>query len=236
MALPTMAPSDRAAMRAACSGVEMPKPTAQGMSELAAHQLHHGADVRGDAAAHTRHAQAGHHVHKAAGLPGDHGDAMLRRGGNEGDEVKPVLAAQGRELLLLLKGHVGENQPVHADVPAGGEEFLRPVGEHHVGVGHEHHGHAHIPAQIPHQVKAAVGGGSGLQGTGVGSLDHRALRRGVGEGNAQLDHIRPGLRHGADSGSGGFKVRVAAGDERNEGLAPGKGVSNTAHSESSSPL
>ena len=31
MALPTMAPSDRSAICFACAGVEMPKPTAQGM-------------------------------------------------------------------------------------------------------------------------------------------------------------------------------------------------------------
>ena len=31
MALPTMAPSDSSAMFRACSGVEMPKPTARGM-------------------------------------------------------------------------------------------------------------------------------------------------------------------------------------------------------------
>ena len=35
MAEPTIAPSERAAMFFACSGVEMPKPTAQGMSVLA---------------------------------------------------------------------------------------------------------------------------------------------------------------------------------------------------------
>ena len=34
MAEPTMAPSDRSAIRFPCSGVEMPKPTAQGISVL----------------------------------------------------------------------------------------------------------------------------------------------------------------------------------------------------------
>ncbi len=65
-------------------------------------------------------------------------------GGNERDQVYAVLAALGQEFLFFFIGDIRQNEPVYADVPAGGEKALCAVGEDHVGIGHEHHGDGHI--------------------------------------------------------------------------------------------
>ncbi len=64
------------------------------------------------------------------------------------------------------------------------------VGEHHVGVGHKHHGNVDILTQLAHHVENLVSGHARLQRTHVGLLDDRAFSGRVGERDTQLDEVR----------------------------------------------
>ena len=196
------------------------------------HQLHHGPDVRGDLAAGAGDTHGGDDVQEAAGLPGDHGDAVLGGGGHQGDQIQAVPLADGLELLLLLKGHVRQDEAVDANAGAGGDEPLRAVGEHHVGVGHEHHGDGDIFPQLPDHVEDLIRGNAAGQCPDVGRLDDGTLGGGVREGDAQLNEIRSGPDSLPDHPDGGLQVRVAAGDEGDERLAVGKGLCNVTHGDS----
>lgn len=64
MAEPMMAPSAMPAIFAACSGVEMPKPMAQGVLVFSRTHLHDGGKVGLDLAAGAGDAEAGHDIQK----------------------------------------------------------------------------------------------------------------------------------------------------------------------------
>src|SRR3990172_766086 len=55
------------------------------------------------------------------------------------------------------------------------------------------------------------------------------MGQGVGERDAQLHHVRPPLLQEWDHLQGGLCRGIAQGDVGDEGLAPGKGLLNTAH-------
>ena len=63
-------------------------------------------------------------VEEAFRLPGNPGDTVLGSGGDEGDQIHPIPAAKGEKFLLLLKGHVRQDQPVDANIPAGADKPL----------------------------------------------------------------------------------------------------------------
>ena len=193
------------------------------------HHLHDGGKVGLDLTAGAGDAEAGHDIQKSLRLFGDHGDAVLGGGRDHGDEVHAVPAAEGGKLIFFLVRQVGQDHAVDADRRAGGEKALGPVGEHDIGVGHEHHRDGHIPAHLPDQIKDFVRGGARLQGAEVGPLNDRSLGSRVGEGDAQLDEVGSICGHRADGSSGGPQIGVAAGDERNERLAVGKGLCNVTH-------
>ena len=137
--------------------------------------------------------------------------------------------AGGRKLLFFLIGQVGQDQPINADLRAGRDEPLCAVGEHDICIGHEHHGDRNIFPHLADEVKDLIRGGPRFQGADVGTLNDRALGGGVRERDAQLNEVGTVCRHGADGGGSGFQIRVAAGDERNERLAVGKGLCNVTH-------
>ena len=85
-----------------------------------------------DLAAGTGDAQTGHDIQKSLGFFGDHGNAVFRGRGDHRDQVHTVLMAGGRKLLFFLIGQVGQDQPVNADLRAGGDEPLCAVGEHDI--------------------------------------------------------------------------------------------------------
>ena len=118
------------------------------------------------------------------------------------------------------KGTSGRIRPSTPTSRAGGENRSDPVGEHHIGVGHENQGHRQHPGAdartISKILSVVMPPDSALD---IGCLDDRALRGGVGEGDAQLDEVGSRFCHGPDQPLGGLQVRVAAGDEGNERLA-----------------
>ena len=193
------------------------------------HSLHHGGQIRFDLASGSGNAQRGHHIEKPLRLSGDHGDPVFRCRRDEGDQLHPILPANRQEFLLLLKGQIGEDQSVDPRLPAGGEESLRSIGEHHIGVGHKNQRYRYIPAQVPHQSEDPVRGDPALQGPEVSPLDHRTLGDGVGEGNAQLDEVRAVFHSSPDGGGGGLQIRVAAGDKRDKCLSAGKCLCDLTH-------
>lgn len=84
------------------------KADGAGQAGVLADQIHHGGNIRLDLAAGAGNAQGGNNVDKAAGLLGNHSNALLRGGGNQADEIQPVLAAQA----------------VHADLGGSGNELF----------------------------------------------------------------------------------------------------------------
>lgn len=179
----------------------------------------HGREVRVYRTAHARHTQAGHDVDEALSL-GRYARGAAERGGRDHGYLRhAVLAAHGRELVLFLERHVGEDEPVYAQLRALGYETPGAVREHDVGVGHEHEGDGHVAAQLSDQLERPVRRHAALERAHVGGLDDGAFGGGVGEGYAQLDEVRAALNRRAHRRRGGLEVGVAAGDEGYERLA-----------------
>lgn len=100
------------------------KADGAGQAGILADQLHHGGNIRLDLAAGTGNAKGGNDVDKAAGLFCNHGNALLRGGGNQADEIQPILAAQAVKLFFFLIRHIGKDQAVHADLGGSGNELF----------------------------------------------------------------------------------------------------------------
>lgn len=97
------------------------------------------------------------------------------------DQIHPVLFAKRQEFLLPFKRWIGQDESVCSDVLTGEENPFPAAGEDHVGVGHEHQRHHHIPAQVPHQSEDLVCGDDAFQRPEAGPLDHRHFGGGIGE-------------------------------------------------------
>lgn len=100
------------------------KADSAGQAGALADQIHHGGNIRLDLAAGAGNAQGGNNVDKAAGLLGNHSNALLRGGGNQADEIQPVLAAQAVKLFFFLIKHIGKDQALHADLGGSGNELF----------------------------------------------------------------------------------------------------------------
>ncbi|MPM32031.1 hypothetical protein SDC9_78589 [bioreactor metagenome] len=133
------------------------------------------------------------------------------------------MPAKRREFLFFLIGDIRQNQAVDADFRAGGDKRLRPVGKDHIGVGHENHGDRDGFPETAHHIEYLVGGNPSGQRPNVGRLNDGPLRRGVGKRNAQLNQIRPAVRHCFHQLLRGLQIRVTAGEKRDERLALFKG-------------
>ena len=159
MAEPTITPSASLAICPACSGVEMPKPMAQGIWVFS--RTAWTIEPR-SVVILLRVPVTPRLVEEPLRLFGDGGDAVLRGGGDEGDKVQAVGAAGGSKLLLLLVGHVGEDDAVHPNLRRPRQEAVGAVGEHHVGVGHKHQGDGYVLSQLLHQGEDFVRGDTSL--------------------------------------------------------------------------
>ena len=138
-------------------------------------------------------------------------------------------AAGCGKLLLLLIGHVGQDDAVHPNFRCPGQEAVGAVGEDHVGVGHEHQRDGHVLSKLLHQSKNLVRGDAPFQGAQIGSLDDGTLGGGVGEWDTQLDKVSPVGGSGTDGSGGGLQVWVAAGEKGNKRLAVVKGSFDLTH-------
>ena len=184
-----------------------------------AHLPHDRRKVRLYLSSRAGHAQARHDIEETLRLLRDHRDTAGRCRRDQRDQLYAVFAAGRQKLLALLKRNVRKDQTVYSDLTAGFQETFRAVGKYHIGVRHEHHRDRHVLAQFTHKIKDLIGSYAALKRAHVGLLDHRALRRRIGEGNAELHQIRAvsdSLAHGLRRGR---KIRIPAGDERNECLA-----------------
>ena len=183
------------------------------------HEGDDGGEVGLDLTALARDAERRDDIEEALGLARDHRDAVFRRRCDEGDEVDAVLAARGKKFFLFLIRHVRQDEPVDANIAAVGQKALCAVGKDDIRIRHKNHGDRHAAPQLAHEIENLVGRYAALQGAQVSGLNDGPLRRGVGEGNAELDEVGTVLRGSADGSRGRFKIGVAAGQKGDERLA-----------------
>ena len=138
------------------------------------------------------------------------------------DQIHPVLFAKRQEFLLLFKRWIGQDESVCSDVLTGEENPFPAAGEDHVGVGHEHQGHHHIPAQVPHQSEDLVCGDDAFQRPEAGPLDHRHFGGGIGEEDPLFHQIGAVVHGGPDCS--GLQIRIAAGDQWDKRLPVNKSI------------
>ena len=120
---------------------------------------------------------------------------------------------------MLLKGKIGNDQTVDADLLTGAEKPLGAVGEDHIGVGGEHQGDIHLGPQNLNEIKDLIGGNTGFQRPDVSLLDGGVHGGGVGEGNIQLDDVSAVFSGGQNGLFRGGKIRITAGDKADVSLA-----------------
>lgn len=131
--------------------------------------------------------------------------------------IDPTIGLVITAAVMLV--YVRQNEPVDAGVTAVRQKAIHAVGEDDVRVGHKNHGDRHVAPQLAHKVKDLVGRCAALQSAQVCRLNHGPLRRGVREGNAELNEVGAVLRGSADGSRGRFKIGVAAGQKGDERLA-----------------
>ena len=166
--------------------------------------LDDGAQIRGDLGTGSGNAQGAHQVDEALSLGGDHGDAVLGGWGDHRDEIDALRSQDGSELLLLLVGHVRQDEAADAGVGGVLGEALDAVVVHHVAVGHEHQRRVNLSGQLLGHGEDLVGIYATGQRPEVGALNDGTLCRGIREGNAQLDDGGAGVREGVHDLLGGF--------------------------------
>ena len=150
-------------------------------------------------------------------------------GSHQGDQIHAIGVAQAGHLVLFLVGQIRDDDAVHAHFQAFLQKPLLAVGEHRVHVRHKYHRNVQLGPHLGEHGKQLVRGAACCQRPLVRLLDDRAFRRGIGEGNAHLDEIGPGLCHGHQKLCGGVKIRVSCGDKRNECFLIFKCLVNSTH-------
>ena len=188
-----------------------------------ANTRHDGIEISGDARTRSRNAQRAYTVNEAFRITGNRVDAFLRRRRNHADKIHTVSTARASEFLLFLKGDVGENQPIHANLCRTSAKLLDAVVKHHIGVGHEHKGRVDGFTQVGHHIKHPVGGGARLKRAHIGRLDYWPFCRRVRKRNAQLDNGSTCPCKLSNNFLGGFQIWVAAGNKGNKGFSALKG-------------
>ena len=127
-----------------------------GNIRIAPDGLHNGCEVGFDLAPHAGHTERGYQIDEAFRFPGDPGNAVFGGGRDEGNQLQAEAAADGLEFFLFLIRDIRQNQSVHPDPAAGADKTLRPIGEHHVRIGHENHGHTHVTPQLFYKFKNLI--------------------------------------------------------------------------------
>mmetsp|Transcript_27463 Transcript_27463/g.81820 ORF Transcript_27463/g.81820 Transcript_27463/m.81820 type:complete len:237 (+) Transcript_27463:1031-1741(+) len=190
-----------------------------GLADAAHDVLDLGADL-GPRACDAQHADD---VDEAVG---DLGRLLHALGGarrpHDRDEADVVLHAQHVVLVGLLRGQVHDDEAVHAAGVAVRHDFVHAVLQEVVVVAHEDHGHDQPLRARRLHVREAVGeGGLVQQGDARGLLDGGAVGQGVGERHAELDDVRAARLQGQQGVHGALLLRVARGDEGDEGALLG---------------
>ena len=116
-------------------------------------------------------------------------------------------------------GDVGQHDTVDASLCGALGKALEPIGEEHIGIGHEDQRDPEAPrAKSRHHIDDLVGGDMVFEGANVGPPDRRPLGRGIRERYAQLNEVRPGPLHSPHDLFGKTNGWIPTGDERDEGL------------------
>ena len=193
-----MAPSERSAMRLACSGVEMPKPMAQGtrVFSLTIATMEARSVLISLLTPVTPRLDTIYK--KSFRFFCDPGDAVFGSRGDQRHQIHTVLTAERQEFFFFLKWQIRQNQSVDRSIFTPREEAFRAVGEHNIGVSHKDHGNVYLAAEIFHKGKDLIGCNAAGQRSQVCALDHGPLRGGIRERNAELNQIRAVFHGGAD--------------------------------------
>ena len=138
-ALPTTTASACSASARACSGAEMPNPTATGARWLAARTASSRAGRSGGSAvAGAGHPGDAHEVEEATGALADAPQALGRRGRSGEQDQREVPGSRGvAERSGLLQREVGDDEAVHAHLGRAGDEGLRAHADDGVHVAHQ---------------------------------------------------------------------------------------------------
>ncbi len=198
---------------------------ADGDVHMAADHRQHGFHGRGVEGTRSGHALERDVIYVAARDARHLLHALLRAGGRQQeDQVHAMRAQPGSEVLAFFGGVVHDQHPVHAGLGRVAHEGVLAVALvvalHRVGVAHEHHRGLRVAlAELAHVAEHL--GHAHAQGEGLfpGLLDHRAVGHGVGERNAELDHVGAGLHHAVHQRRRDVREREAGGHVGDEGLA-----------------
>lgn len=100
----------------------------------------------------------------------DQFDTLMGGGCNQGNQIETVFPARVVKFFLFLKGHIRENQAVHADDRCLSNKIFSAfsVGKYHVGVGHEYHRDVGFLPDPLHHSEDPVGGHAACQSPHVG--------------------------------------------------------------------
>src|SRR6185312_1124215 len=138
--------------------------------------------------------------------------------------------------FIFLDRQVDHDQAIDAGGGHVTGEFRRAIGMDGIVIAHQHDRRGLVAlAKLLDHLKHLGHGRAGLQRAHRRGLHGRAVRHGIGEGHAQLDHIGAAGGQLLQNGEAGLHVRIAGGDEGHESgaallLQAAKSVGKPAHS------
>ena len=100
--------------------------------------------------------------------------------------------------IVFFKGHIGDDDAVHAGFLAAGKEFFSAVMEYGIEIGQKDQGNLRFLADPFDQGKDVVNARPCFQSPQVRFLDDDAFGDGIGKGDADFDEVCSGLFHGHD--------------------------------------
>lgn len=139
-------------------------------------------EVRLDFRPRPRDAQGGNDVQETFADVGDFLDTVFRRRRDHGDDVDAMGFSGSGTFIAFFKGHIGDDDAVHAGFLAAGKEFFSAVMEDGIEVGQKDQGNLRFLADPFDQGKDVVDARPCFQGPQVRFLDDDAFGDGVGKG------------------------------------------------------
>ena len=158
----------------------------------------------------------------------------------ERDQVEARGLGRPPERPALVDRAIRHDQPGHARLREILRHPVEPVPIERVEVRHDDQRRPDPPAHLGEHGQEPVEARPPLERADGGALDRRAVREGIGEGQADLDHVRAAGVRLLDQPGGHLEARVAGDEVRDEralapAAEPGERLVNARHGAPRSP-
>src|SRR5678816_1965043 len=161
-------------------------------------------------------------IQKSCGGLSNSANAIGRtRRSHKKNRVESGLIHRGEKRPGLFHRKIGCKDSIKTCCCGITRELLEPVVKQRVVIAHDEHRNLRRLSNLRPEPENVPQGRPRSESTLCRPLDYRAISNRVGKGNTDFDDVCAGAVERENELRGGFQVRVAGRDERNEGLSIG---------------